>query len=92
MPTMNENPKPTSRDTRDGREIIILASASAARAALLKGAGVAFEAVPAHIDEDEVKAALRAEGAGATDIAVALATLKAQNVSRRWPGRRPGCA
>ena len=87
MPTMNENPKPASRDTRDGREIVILASASAARAALLEGAGVAFEAVPAHIDEDEVKAALKAEGAGAADIAVALATLKAQNVSRRWPGR-----
>ena len=87
MPTMNENTKTTSRDTHDGREVVILASASPARAALLDGAGVAFEAVPAHIDEDEIKAAMHAEGAGCADIAAALATLKAQGVSRRRPGR-----
>lgn len=84
---MNENAKTTARDTHDGREVVILASASRARAALLEGAGVAFEAVPAHIDEDETKASLKAEGAGAVDIAAALATLKAQGVSRRRPGR-----
>ena len=84
---MNENGNTASRDTQDGREVVVLASASAARAALLEGAGVAFEAVPAHIDEDAVKAALKAEGAGSADIAAALATLKAQGVSRLRPGR-----
>ncbi len=84
---MDENAKTTSPDTHDGREVVVLASASMVRAALLEGAGVAFEAVPAHIDEDEIKAALWAEGAGSADIAAALATLKAQGVSRQHPGR-----
>jgi len=87
MSTMNENAKTISRDTQDSREVVVLASASVARAALLKAAGVAFEAVPAHLDEDETKAALKAEGAGSADIATALATAKAEGVSRRRPGR-----
>lgn len=61
---------------------IVLASKSAARRAVLEGAGVPFEAVVAGVDEDAVKAALLAEGAGPRDIADALAELKAIRVSR----------
>ena len=64
---------------------IVLASESAARAALLRGAGVAFEALPARIDEAAVKAAGLAEGASAEDVALVLASMKAARV--RVPGR-----
>ncbi len=65
---------------------IVLASASAARATLLRAAGVALAAEPAAIDEGEVKASLRAAGASAAAAAETLAELKAQRVSRRRPG------
>jgi len=65
---------------------VILASASTARAALLEAAGVAVEIMPARIDEDAVKAALRAEGAPARDQADKLAELKALRISARQPG------
>lgn len=64
---------------------VILASKSAARRAVLDGAGVSYEALVAGVDEDAVKASLLAEGAGPRDIADALAELKAIRVSR---GRR----
>lgn len=64
---------------------VVLASRSAARAALLKSAGVAFEVAPAAIDEAAAKAALAAEGASGRDVADMLAELKA----RRVAGRRP---
>ncbi len=64
---------------------VILASQSAARADLLRGAGVAFEARPARIDEAAVKAAGRAEDAGPDDVALALAGMKAERV--RAPGQ-----
>jgi septum formation protein len=64
---------------------VILASASKSRAALLKAAGVPFEAVPAHTDEDAVKIALKAEGASAVQCAEVLAELKAVQVSQRFP-------
>ncbi len=64
---------------------VILASQSAARAALLRGAGVAFEARPARVDEAAVKAAGRAEGAGPDDVALVLAGMKAERV--RAPGQ-----
>ncbi|PKP63891.1 MAG: septum formation protein Maf, partial [Alphaproteobacteria bacterium HGW-Alphaproteobacteria-8] len=41
---------------------LILASSSPTRAALLRGAGVSFEAVPARVDEDAVKDAFAADG------------------------------
>ncbi|MEL6482488.1 MAG: Maf family protein, partial [Pseudomonadota bacterium] len=59
---------------------VILASASTARAALLEAAGVAVEIMPARIDEEAVKAALRAEGAPARDQADKLAELKALRI------------
>jgi septum formation protein len=68
-------------------EPLILASGSATRAKMLRGAGVAIEtAVPA-IDEAELKASLRQEGAPASRVAETLAELKAQRVSPRFPGR-----
>jgi septum formation protein len=64
---------------------IILASKSAARRAVLDGAGVPYEARVAGVDEDAVKTAMLAEGAGPRDIADALAELKAIKVSRGSP-------
>jgi len=65
---------------------VILASKSAARTAVLKGAGVAFETAVSGVDEDAVKTALLAEGQGARAIAEALAVLKAQKISQSRPG------
>jgi septum formation protein len=65
---------------------IILASKSAARRAVLEGAGVPFESLVAGVDEDAVKASLLAEGARPRDIADALAELKAIRVSRGRQG------
>lgn len=67
-----------------GRQII-LASASSARAALLRGAGVDFSVEPARVDEDAVKESFKAEGAPASDTATALADLKAAKISARYP-------
>lgn len=65
---------------------IVLASKSAARAAVLTGAGVPFETAVAGVDEDAVKTSMLAEGASARDVADALAELKALKVSRNTPG------
>ncbi|MBI1252052.1 MAG: septum formation protein Maf [Alphaproteobacteria bacterium] len=65
---------------------LILASGSASRAALLRHAGVAFEIVRPSVDEESVKAGLRAEGLSPRDQADALAEVKALSVSRQRPG------
>lgn len=65
---------------------LILASGSASRRALLTAAGVPHEVLAPGVDEDMAKAALRAEGAGARELADALAELKALRVARRVPG------
>ncbi len=65
---------------------LILASGSAARGAMLRAAGVPFEAMPAPVDEAAVKAGMLGEGAGPRDVADALAELKARRVARRVPG------
>jgi septum formation protein len=57
---------------------VVLASASATRASLLRAAGVRVVVRPAAVDEDEVKAALRAAGAPVEEAAVTFAALKAQ--------------
>src|SRR5258707_11329758 len=62
---------------------LVLASKSAARRALLAGAGVPFEAASSGIDEDAAKARLLSEGANARAVAEALAEAKAVAVSRR---------
>lgn len=64
---------------------LILASASAVRAHLLREAGVTFGVRPAHVDEAQVKASLSAEGAKPEDIAGALAEMKAARVSAAAP-------
>ena len=64
---------------------LILASGSATRAALLSAAGLAFEARPPAIDEDEVKRGARGEGVSADDTAVLLAEMKASRIARSVP-------
>ncbi|SDX11341.1 septum formation protein [Albimonas donghaensis] len=66
---------------------LVLASASPARAALLRAAGVEIEVMPARVDEEAVKDAMRAESAPPRDIADTLAELKANRVSARLPGK-----
>jgi len=65
---------------------VVLASASPARAALLRAAGIPMTIDAAAVDEAEVKASLRTAGAEPAAIAEALAELKAERVSRRHPG------
>ncbi|HSU07380.1 MAG TPA: Maf family protein, partial [Acetobacteraceae bacterium] len=72
---MMQNPTP----------LIVLASASIARQALLTAAGVAFTTEPGRVDEDAVKQSARAGNATAEDAALLLAELKAARVA----GRRP---
>ena len=66
--------------------LVTLASTSSARTAILRGAGVSFEAVGPGVDEDAAKAGLLAEGASPREVADALAELKAVKVSARRPG------
>lgn len=63
---------------------LILASKSASRRAMLDAAGVAYEAVPADIDERAVEAGL--EGASPGEVAEALAVAKAAAVAATNPG------
>jgi septum formation protein len=65
---------------------ITLASKSAARAAILRNAGLVFETVSSGVDEDAAKAGLLAEGASPREVADALAELKAFKVSTKRPG------
>ena len=67
-------------------EPVILASKSAARTAVLKGAGVPFEVAVAGVDEDAVKIGMLAEGATPREVADALAEMKAVKISRGRPG------
>ncbi|WP_300518458.1 Maf family protein [Aliiroseovarius sp.] len=64
---------------------IILASASEIRAQLLKNAGIAVEVKPARVDEEMIRRALEADGAGPRDVADALAEAKALKISRKTP-------
>ena len=66
-------------------ETVVLASASSSRRQLLAAAGVPVEIEAPRIDEENVKAALRAEGASAEQAAETLAELKAQRISARRP-------
>ncbi len=65
---------------------LVLASGSSARADMLRRAGLAFEINPAAVDEDSVKASLKAEGATAHELADTLAELKATRISAQSPG------
>jgi septum formation protein len=65
--------------------MIVLASQSASRKAMLTAAGVAFEAIPAHLDERSLEAGLN--GAPPGKVALALAEAKALAVSRGQAGK-----
>lgn len=64
---------------------LILASASRVRARLLANAGVDFDVMASHVDEDSVKESMLADGAKPEDVAAALAELKAVKISARHP-------
>lgn len=66
-------------------EPVILASASVARAALLRAAGVVFAVRPAEIDEAVLKREARLAGVSAIDCAADLAAAKARTVSTTFP-------
>ncbi len=63
---------------------LILASKSASRRAMLDAAGVAYEAVPAAVDERAIEASL--DGAPPAEIAEALSVAKAAEVAKSHPG------
>ncbi|NVJ69918.1 MAG: Maf family protein [Alphaproteobacteria bacterium] len=65
--------------------VLVLASGSKTRAAMLENAGAVFEIDPAHVDETAVKDAMLAEGAPPRDLVDTLADLKARNVAMRRP-------
>lgn len=65
---------------------LTLASKSAARAAILTGAGVRFETAGSDVDEERIKTAMLTEGAGPKEIAEALAEAKAAAVSQDRAG------
>ena len=69
---------------------LILASKSASRRAMLDAAGVAYQSIPADIDERAVEAGLA--GAGPAEVAEALSVAKAAAVVVRRPViRRMAC-
>jgi septum formation protein len=65
---------------------IVLASASAIRATLLKNAGIPCIVDPGAVDEDEIKRAMKADGATAAAVSETLAELKAMRVAPRHRG------
>jgi len=65
---------------------LILASASSSRAALLSGAGLTFERIPADLDEDAIKDEGLARAFSPKAIALELAKAKAMHVSLANPG------
>jgi septum formation protein len=66
--------------------MIILASKSAARAALLRGAGVSFEMWGSGVDEEPLKQAWLTEGRTPATVAEGLAAAKALKVSAEQSG------
>jgi septum formation protein len=64
---------------------IVLASSSAARRAVLEGAGIAFTAQAAAVDEGAIKESARAEGLPPEETALLLSDAKAGRIARRDP-------
>ena len=77
--------QPSAQAPSAARPEVILASASATRARLLRAAGIVCRCQAAALDEDEVKADLRGRGAAPAEVAMELARLKAERVSETWP-------
>lgn len=67
--------------------MLILASTSATRKALLDKAGLCFETVPAVIDERALEAEALYAGADGRDVALLLAQKKAEAVSAQYPSQ-----
>jgi len=65
---------------------LVLASKSAARAALMRGAGLDFTTASAGVDEDVIKRGLLKRGAGPREVAHVLAEEKAKACSLRESG------
>ena len=66
--------------------MLILASQSTTRKALLEQAGLRFSTAPAHIDERALEDAAIAAGGDGRDVALLLARHKAEAVARAHPG------
>ncbi len=66
-----------------GAPPVVLASSSATRSALLRAAGLPFEARPAAVDEASLKEAAQAEEIPPAEAAVLLADAKAERIARR---------
>jgi septum formation protein len=66
-------------------DTVILASSSAVRLQMLQNAGLSIEVDPANIDEMALKASFAKEGFNIQEVAEALATLKAERISQRYP-------
>jgi septum formation protein len=64
---------------------LVLASTSPTRLRLLTAAGLQVQAVAPRVDEVTARDALLSEGAGARDIADALAEMKARKVAEKHP-------
>ena len=65
---------------------LILASGSQIRAQLLRQAGVCFEIIPSHVDEDLIKDRCLEAGMSPKAVGLELAKAKALDVSRRTSG------
>jgi len=65
--------------------MLVLASASTARQALLRSAGVRFSVQPVQVDEDAIRQSLEIEGATPRDVADTLAEYKARRGAARAP-------
>lgn len=74
----------TEKNYPDPRPLL-LASASTSRIAMLKAAGITFEARPARIDEESIRLSLQAEGAPPRDMADTLAEMKARKLAEKHP-------
>ena len=62
--------------------MLVLASQSKARRVMLEAAGLSIDARAAKIDEERLRMGWKAQGMGASDLAIALAEAKAQSVSQ----------
>jgi septum formation protein len=72
--------------SRSDLTTLVLASKSAARAALMRGAGLDFQTASAGVDEDVFKRGLLGRGASPREVAQVLAEEKAKACSLRHPG------
>lgn len=84
---MSDTASPVTAGLQVENPPVILASASPARVAVLRSAGVAFTQKPSNLDESSVREALRQEGelTQPADIAELLAITKATQVSTGEP-------